>query len=247
MLAVVSGCGSDDGGLTAADERSANDGSEQEGTTDETDAMTSQWIRIESDPEVTQYQPAQPVEVLAHPNKAQAILVRFMMPQPPCSGARVRTAESASTIAVALELGLHRNVAAMSCLATEGQFELEVALEAPVANRSIQAIGAATGSTIEPTASTTEPSSTTTQPDSTETTTRTSVPTETSTSSPNESQIDLVGRPIEEASAIAIDRGLTVRVMRLDGEDLMGTMDYRTDRVNVEVADGVVVAILGIG
>lgn len=57
----------------------------------------------------------------------------------------------------------------------------------------------------------------------------------------------LVGLPIADAEQLAGESGWTVRVMRIDGEDQAGTMDLRTERVNVEIADGVVVAILSVG
>ena len=45
----------------------------------------------------------------------------------------------------------------------------------------------------------------------------------------------------------AAEFGMVMRVVERDGEPLMVTEDYRTDRINVVVADGVVVAIDGIG
>jgi len=45
----------------------------------------------------------------------------------------------------------------------------------------------------------------------------------------------------------AAEFGMAMRVVERDGEPLMVTEDYRTDRINVVVADGVVVAIDGIG
>ena len=51
----------------------------------------------------------------------------------------------------------------------------------------------------------------------------------------------------DEAEAAAEERGWTVRVTRRDGEDLPATMDFRDNRVNVEVTDGVVTAIVNIG
>lgn len=57
----------------------------------------------------------------------------------------------------------------------------------------------------------------------------------------------LIGLSVDDASEAAAARGFTIRVTKLDGQDLMVTMDYRTDRVNVEVANGVVVAVIGIG
>lgn len=57
----------------------------------------------------------------------------------------------------------------------------------------------------------------------------------------------LVGLPVDEFTARAEALGFTTRVTTLDGEPQMGTMDLRTDRVNVAVADGTVTAIDSIG
>ena len=51
----------------------------------------------------------------------------------------------------------------------------------------------------------------------------------------------------DQFSGLADSLGLTVRVVRLDGEDLAITMDLSPTRVNVEVADGLVVAVINLG
>lgn len=51
----------------------------------------------------------------------------------------------------------------------------------------------------------------------------------------------------EEFADLADSLGLTVRVVRLDGDDLVVTMDFSPTRANVEVADGRVVAVLNFG
>lgn len=45
----------------------------------------------------------------------------------------------------------------------------------------------------------------------------------------------------------AREYGVEMRVVERDGEPLQGTTDYRTDRINVIVVDGAVVAVSGIG
>jgi hypothetical protein len=47
---------------------------------------------------------------------------------------------------------------------------------------------------------------------------------------------------VDEATAWANERGMTVRVVKLDGESLPGTKDYRPERINVEVENGVITA-----
>jgi hypothetical protein len=57
----------------------------------------------------------------------------------------------------------------------------------------------------------------------------------------------LTGLTLEEAELKADDFGWTLRVARLDGEDLALTEDYSPSRVNVEVADDLVTDIVSIG
>lgn len=52
----------------------------------------------------------------------------------------------------------------------------------------------------------------------------------------------LVGKTEDEATVIAKQNGLEVRVVERDGEMYPGTMDYRTDRVNIKIANGKITA-----
>jgi hypothetical protein len=53
---------------------------------------------------------------------------------------------------------------------------------------------------------------------------------------------DYVGLTLEEAEARAAESGLTTRVVGADGADLVVTMDFRPDRLNLALFDGTVVA-----
>ena len=57
----------------------------------------------------------------------------------------------------------------------------------------------------------------------------------------------LVGLTEDEATEAAEACGWILRVVRRDGEDLPMTMDLRPNRVNVEVTDGEVTAIVSTG
>ena len=46
---------------------------------------------------------------------------------------------------------------------------------------------------------------------------------------------DVLGDSVEDATATLEEAGLTLRVVRRDGEDLAVTMDFVEDRVNVAV------------
>lgn len=58
---------------------------------------------------------------------------------------------------------------------------------------------------------------------------------------------DVLGRSFADAESTAKDHDCTVRIVVEDGEEQPQTMDLRPDRVNVEVRDGVVVALRGVG
>ncbi|MEO1061926.1 MAG: hypothetical protein AAFZ07_10940 [Actinomycetota bacterium] len=50
-----------------------------------------------------------------------------------------------------------------------------------------------------------------------------------------------------EADAWATERGLELRVVEVDGEPLAVTDDFREDRINVAIVDGVVTDVSGLG
>ena len=63
---------------------------------------------------------------------------------------------------------------------------------------------------------------------------------------------DVIGDSVEDATATLEEAGLTLRVVRRDGEDLPGTLDFVENRVNVAVEtqdDGteVVTEVVSIG
>jgi hypothetical protein len=63
---------------------------------------------------------------------------------------------------------------------------------------------------------------------------------------------DVIGDSVEDATATLEDAGLTLRVVKRDGEDLPSTADFVEDRVNVAVEtqdDGteVVTEVVSIG
>ena len=57
----------------------------------------------------------------------------------------------------------------------------------------------------------------------------------------------IIGLHLEDARNISTETGFTLRVMQKDGEHLIGTMDFRTDRINIAVERNTVAAILNVG
>ena len=56
-----------------------------------------------------------------------------------------------------------------------------------------------------------------------------------------------VGSPLADVERLAAEMGLTVRVVRQDGQDLPATADLRTDRVNVAVETDIVTEVISVG
>jgi hypothetical protein len=58
---------------------------------------------------------------------------------------------------------------------------------------------------------------------------------------------EIIGLHLDEARTISDETGFSIRVMKMDGEHLIGTCDYRTDRINVAIERNTVAAILNVG
>jgi len=58
---------------------------------------------------------------------------------------------------------------------------------------------------------------------------------------------DLIGLSVPDAEQKCKNAGFRMRVIKKDGEELIKTMDHRTDRINVEVVGGKVTAVDGVG
>lgn len=57
----------------------------------------------------------------------------------------------------------------------------------------------------------------------------------------------LVGKKVERAQMMAQSAGKRVRVMRRDGQQLVGTTDVDANRINVAVEQGKIVEVIGNG
>ena len=59
----------------------------------------------------------------------------------------------------------------------------------------------------------------------------------------------LVGLELEFAQDLidSMEHPFTIRVMRLNGQNCIGTADYNPNRVNVSIQDGIIKSIISIG
>jgi hypothetical protein len=60
-------------------------------------------------------------------------------------------------------------------------------------------------------------------------------------------EMDLLGKSIEEAGRFVERSGYVIRMTRKNGQPLIITRDYRTNRINVAVIDGKIVEVLSVG
>jgi len=54
---------------------------------------------------------------------------------------------------------------------------------------------------------------------------------------------ELIGKTVNEVRLLANDEGLNTRIVKIDGNSLIVTSDFRVDRLNLEVEKGLVVNI----
>lgn len=52
---------------------------------------------------------------------------------------------------------------------------------------------------------------------------------------------EYINKTLEEAQQLAVDKGLRSRIREVDGVGRMVTMDFRSDRVNLYVENGIVI------
>lgn len=106
---------------------------------------TAEWQRLLSEDAVAPDDILDPkpwaiVEAFAISADATEVIVRYTAGNPPCTQSRTSVIETDTSIEISLEVGLHPNVAAMSCLAGDADTETIVPLKSPVGDRSITAI-----------------------------------------------------------------------------------------------------------
>jgi len=58
---------------------------------------------------------------------------------------------------------------------------------------------------------------------------------------------EVVGKKVDDAKTFLEAAGYLLRVVREDGQDFGVTLDYNTDRVNVQVNHGIVTIVNGMG
>ena len=57
----------------------------------------------------------------------------------------------------------------------------------------------------------------------------------------------IIGLSVDDARTLLEQNNMALRIMKRDGEHLIGTCDWRLNRLNVEVEQGVVTSVMAIG
>lgn len=146
VLAVVAAlslglaaCGADDtvDAGVPAEETLPDRASEGEMEPDAGGSMTDGLTAITARTDLISLQTTAPDEVIVDPTDGSQLLAHFVGAAEPCSGAAVTVTETDADVTVLLETGLDPNAAAMSCIAQVFDYEITVALDAPLGDRTI--------------------------------------------------------------------------------------------------------------
>lgn len=152
LALILAACGSSGDDVDAgAGSDGAADGAQDDGSDDATTTTTSAgddqadggsdgYQATTSDPSLISATVTTIDEVVTIDD--QTIGVRYSNGSEPCSLANVTVVESDTDITVTLETGLHPNAAAMSCIAQVLDYEIQVALDAPIGDRTIVPVAA---------------------------------------------------------------------------------------------------------
>lgn len=173
------------------------------------------WTRLQPRNDLNGEQSTNPEEIVVGPS-GDTLLVRFWAGVEPCFGARVEVTEAPDLIEVHLITGLPPGAEFTTCIALAVAYEIEVQLSAPVGDRDILAVNFAPAPGVP------------TEPDGAVFETA-----------------QYLGLSLDEAEELAVIEGRVLRVARLDDEWFALTEDFRPSRVNIEVEDGIVVAVTG--
>ena len=143
MAAVASACGSGDeeveAGAPAEVEVPADSEpepeQESESDVEQESGPNSVYVATESNPDLISARPAPIAEVRIVDD--QTLGVRYASGSEPCVAALVTVTETDADITVGLQVGLHPDAAAMSCIDQVFDYEIQVALDGPIADRSV--------------------------------------------------------------------------------------------------------------
>lgn len=57
----------------------------------------------------------------------------------------------------------------------------------------------------------------------------------------------IVGEKLDEVLEPLLDAGWTVHEVKVDGRSMVGTCDFRRERINVEIENGIIASVAGFG
>ncbi len=171
-------------------------------------------IEIPNTPEPVSGVITAPVEVVADPVDDRLIFARFVGGDPNCTAARLEViTETPDTVVVELVVGITDDALVRSCVAGEFALRVGVQLGEALGDRGVDWTDPAPGDD--------EPILVT----------------------PDLSTADFVGLTIAEATEIAETNIIDWRIVREDDEFFAVTDDYRPDRLNFELDDGVITRV----
>jgi len=135
----LAACGSDDPEATTDDAGDTSNTSDQLRTAD--DEAVSEYTPLTPRSDLTSLMPGAVDEIVPNPENDNQLLLHFQGAAEPCSGATVEVIESDTSVVVDFRVGLDPNAAAMSCIAQVFDYEIVLALNAPLGDRTINIAG----------------------------------------------------------------------------------------------------------
>lgn len=155
-----------------------------------------------------------PTDVVINPDNPSELWVRFVGGAAPCTAANVTVfTETPDTVEVELVVGITSDALLKSCVAGEFNLRVDVPLNEPATGKNISWVKAAP------------------------------VGDEPVLVTPDLTTDDFIGLTEDEATAIADENMMDWRTVRVDDEFFAVTQDFRSDRLNFELDDGVITVV----
>jgi hypothetical protein len=140
VVALAAACGGDDSEVVAGDDPDAAVTSPSLSVPDDGSTPATAWTRIEPTEDLVNPIVATPDEIVADPDDPSAILIHFYGGVQECYGARASVVEETdSEVTIRLEVGGQPDVGDQACIEIAEAQELQLVLDAPVADRTLTA------------------------------------------------------------------------------------------------------------
>ncbi len=145
-LFVLAACGAaatvETAGSSDESPPTTNSSTAEETTTSAANSSNGPGDWVTTDDQLTNFQPTSEGSVNPDPTSGSQLIVTFPAGFAPCAGGRAMATETADAVVISIEVGVHQNVAAMTCPAGTDEHQLILPLAADVGDRALSIDGA---------------------------------------------------------------------------------------------------------